>query len=609
MLANSKPAALPAAAAARLDWRRAAPILLMAFVLAFPCLAVPEFWVMQMNYIGMYSLVVLGVVLLSGVGGLISFGQAAFVGLGAYATGYLTTQLGLSPWLGLLAGLALTLVVASILALVTLRMSGHYLPLATICWCLALYFAMGNLEPLGKHDGLMGIPPLSIGGLSLQPAQRIYYLIWGCAMAAAAAVTFLLDSRAGRIMRALNAVNGGGTTMPEAMGASTYRHKVAMFLIAAVLASISGWLFAHTQRTVNPSPFGIKMGIEYLLMAVVGGMGSVYGAFLGAAVVKIAEDQLQVLLPRLFGSSGSYEVVLFGMALVAILHFAPKGLWPLIAGVFRRPARPMDWAGAPELARRPRPPAGSAILRLQGLEKRFGGLTAVGGVSFEVAAGEIVGLIGPNGAGKSTTFNLISGVLPLSAGEVWFEGRQVERANAAAMARRGLSRTFQHVKLVAEMSVLENVAIGAYLRGRSGVLKGMLRLDRDEERRVLREAERQIRRIGMAASMHMLAGDLSLGQQRMVEIARALAGSPSVLLLDEPAAGLRHFEKEALGKVLRGLTEEGMSLVLVEHDMDFVMGLCDRIVVMESGMKLMEGSPRQVQGDPAVRAAYLGMEH
>ena len=258
--------------------RRPLSIAAAALLLALPLLPVPDFWITQLNYIGLFSLVVLGLVLLTGVGGLTSFGQAAFAGVGAYATGYLTTVLGLSPWLGLVAGLGLTLVLALVIGMLTLRMSGHYLPLATICWCLALYYLVGNLDALGKYDGLLGLPAITLGDISFQSERRIYALIWLAALAAAVAVTRLLDSRPGRIMRALNTNRGGGATMPEAMGASTFRHKLVMFVVAALLASVSGWLYAHMQRSVNPSPFGIKFGIEYLFMAVLGGIGTVGGA-------------------------------------------------------------------------------------------------------------------------------------------------------------------------------------------------------------------------------------------------------------------------------------------------------------------------------------------
>jgi branched-chain amino acid transport system permease protein len=271
--------------------------------------------------------------------------------------------------------------------------------------------------------------------------------------------------------------------------------------------------------------------------------------------------------------------------------------------------RRVDWHEAAPLAERARPPHGEAVLQLEAVRKHFGGLVAVNDVSFEVRAGEILGLIGPNGAGKSTTINLVTGVLPATRGEIALLGRRIDSLPSRAIARLGVARTFQHVKMIAGMTVLENVALGAHLRGRHGVPAAMLRLDRAEERRLMREAERQLQRIGMAELVHEQAGNLALGQQRLMEIARALAADPILLLLDEPAAGLRLKEKEGLAGVLRQLRDEGLSILLVEHDMDLVMGLVDRLVVMEFGNKLIEGTPEDVQASPAVRAAYLGTEH
>jgi branched-chain amino acid transport system permease protein len=397
--------------------------------------------------------------------------------------------------------------------------------------------------------------------------------------------------------------------MAEAMGISTLRYKLIVFVLASVLAAISGWLFAHFQRTVNPSPFGLQKGIEYLFMAVLGGVGQVWGAFLGAAAVKLVEDQLQVLLPRLIGSGGNYEIIVFGIVMIGVLRYAPDGLWTLFTRWAPPRRRVRDWAGAERLPTRPKPAAGERLLEVERLRKAFGGLVAVNDVSFCVHAGDIVGLIGPNGAGKSTTFNLVTGVLGITAGSVRFRGQAVGGKSSRQIARLGISRTFQHVKMIPEMTVLENVALGGYGRTQSGTLRAMLRLDRAEERRLYAEAEAQLQRIGMGAQMHELAGNLALGPQRLMEIARALATDPALLLLDEPAAGLRHQEKQALAGVMRQLKAEGMSLLLVEHDMDFVMGLADRIVVMEFGTRLIEGTPEQVQASPVVRAAYLGTEH
>jgi branched-chain amino acid transport system permease protein len=574
-------------------------------MLVLPALPVPDFWITQSNYIGLYALVSLGLVLLTGVAGLTSFGQAAFVGVGAYTAAFLAVKMSASPWLALALGIALAAGAAVVLGAITLRMSGHYLPLATIAWGLALNYTMANMEWLGKYDGILGIPTLKVLGWDLGSGRGLHVLIWLFALLAALACVHLLDSRPGRAIRSLK----NGATMAEAMGISTFRAKLTVFVIAAILAAVSGWLFAFFQRTVNPTPFSIAKGIEYLFMVVLGGVGHVWGAFLGAGVVRLLEDQLQKLLPALIGTSGSFETIVFGIILVVVLKYAPDGLWSFVARWIPRADRVRDWEGAPPLPARDKPAAGELLLQVQKVRKEFGGLVAVNDISFELRAGEIVGLIGPNGAGKSTTFNLVTGVLSLTSGQVRYRGEDIGGMPSRAIARRGISRTFQHVKMISEMTVLENVALGGYLRGRSGTIKAMLRLDRSEEKRLFAEAERQLARIGMADRMHELAGNLALGPQRLMEIARALCTDPALLLLDEPAAGLRHKEKQALGDVLRQLKGEGMSLLLVEHDMDFVMGLTDRIVVMEFGTHLMEGTPAEVQASPKVRAAYLGTEH
>ena len=599
---SSSAAAAPAAAS---PLRRWGPWVLVALLAVLPFLPVSDFWIIQLIYIGLYALPVLGLVLLTGVAGLTSFGQAAFVGIGAYTTAYLTVNAGLSPWLTLFIGLALTGVSAFVIGTITLRMSGHYLPLATIAWALALYYLMGNLDALGKYDGILGVKGLALFDFEIGQRRLFYGLVWTIVLAACLALLRLLDSRSGRAIRALSR----GAQMAEAMGIDTLRHKVFIFVLAALLASVSGWLFAHFQRTVNPSPFGLKMGIEYLFMAVLGGAAHVWGAIAGSGVVKLLEDQLQVLLPKLIGTAGSYEVIVFGILIVLVLKYLPDGLWSFVDRRLPRAPRAVDWHGAAQLPARSKPAAGEVVLEVKAVRKTFGGLVAVNDISFSTRADQIVGLIGPNGAGKSTTFNLITGVLRLSGGEVRFRGQKVDGLPSRKIAQQGMSRTFQHVKLVPEMTVLENVALGAHLRGHRGPVAAMARLDREEERQLFAEAERQLQRVGMGDFLHEQAGNLAMGQQRLLEIARALCADPALLLLDEPAAGLRHKEKQALAEVLRSLRAEGMSILLVEHDMGLVMDVCDHIVVMEFGTHLMEGAPADVQRSDKVRAAYLGTEH
>ncbi|HEY3177826.1 MAG TPA: branched-chain amino acid ABC transporter ATP-binding protein/permease [Casimicrobiaceae bacterium] len=579
---------------------RAAHAVLVVALAAAPFI-VPQFWITLGNYIGLYSIVTLGLVLLTGVAGQTSFGQAAFVGLGAYTTAYLTTRFGTSPWLALAIGMAITLAVALMLGFITLRMKGHFLPLATIAWGISLYFLFGNLDFLGGHTGMTGIPSLNVFGFELRDERRYFYLIWGIALAALWATDNLLDSRPGRAIRALK----GGLAMAEAFGVNGARLKIIVFIYAALLACISGWLYAHLQRFVNPTPFGINQGIEYLFMAVVGGAGNVWGAVIGATVITLLKEMLQDVLPRVLGRSGNFEIVVFGILMIALLQFAREGIGPWLVRIL--PARrPQPMPETPPLATRGRVETDGALLNLQAARKQFDGLVAVNDLSFDIQPREILGLIGPNGAGKSTTFALISGALPLSSGKVIFLGESIGNFEPYEIARRGIGRTFQHVKLISQMSVLDNVALGAYLRGETGVIRAALRLDRAEEARTRAAAAQAIARTGLAPHIFDAAGSLPLGKQRIAEIARALAADPVLLLLDEPAAGLRYREKQELAQLLRSLKQQGMTILLVEHDMDFVMGITDRLVVMDFGEKLAEGVPAEIQRNPVVLEAYLG---
>jgi len=585
-----------------------------AFALAWGFL--PDFTVSVLANIGLFSLVAAGLVMLTGVGGMTSFGQAAFVGVGAYATAWVCTSpavaaaLGLNPvllpWIGLALGLVLTFAIAWALGAVTLKLSGHYLPLCTIAWGLSIFYLFGNLEFLGGHSGITGLPALSIAGVSFASPRALGIVVWGFLFVALWALHNLLDSREGRAIRALKT----SRVMAESMGVDTGHYRIKVFVLAASLAAVSGWFYAHLQRFVNPTPFNLNIGIEYLFMAVVGGAGHLWGAVLGATLITLLKEQLQDLLPKLLGSSGNFEVIVFGLLMLFVLQRFAEGLWPSVGSVSRRwlkPSRPSValHAGA-ALSQRKLPLKGKVLLEAREVTKRFGGLVANSQVTMDVKAGEVHALIGPNGAGKSTFFNMISGVDAPTIGEVRLMDKPMLRQPSRAFAALGLGRTFQHVRLLAERSVLENVALGAHRRGHRGWLASMLRLDRAEESALLAEARRQIERCGLADHVDAAAGSLSLGQQRVVEIARALAGQPAVLLLDEPAAGLRHLEKRALAVLLDQLRSEGLGILVVEHDMEFVMNIADRVTVLEFGAVIARGTPAEVQCNPLVLDAYLG---
>ena len=570
-----------------------------------------------LSYIGLYALVAAGLVMLTGVGGMTSFGQAAFVGLGAYATAWACTSpsavslLGrvighaALPWAGLVIGLVVTFAIAWTLGAMTVRLSGHYLPLCTIAWGLSLYYLFGNMAFLGGQTGISGLPPLVLAGWSLASPRSLGVLIWSVLLVALWLLHNLLDSREGRAIRALK----GGRVMAESMGIDTARYRLKLFVLGALLAAISGWLYAHLQRFVNPTPFNLNIGVEYLFMVVVGGSGHLWGAVLGAAVITLLKEKLQDILPNLLGTTGNFEVIVFGLLMLFILQRFADGLWPTVTRLTQRFFRldPPRRSGSVSLLQtRTLPLPGQILLQASQVSKHFGGLVANNAVTMNLKAGEIHALIGPNGAGKSTFFNIISGVDDPSEGEVWLMGKVMHRLPSRAFAARGLGRTFQHVRLLGQRSVLENVALGAHRRAHHGWVASMLRLDRFEEAALLDEAWRQINRCGLGAHADVPAVSLALGQQRIVEIARALASQPAVLLLDEPAAGLRHLEKLALADLLTQLRAEGLGILVVEHDMEFVMNLADRITVFEFGSVIAEGAPAEVQANQCVLEAYLG---
>jgi branched-chain amino acid transport system permease protein len=571
-------------------------------LLALAPFLLSSFSITLLNYIGIYALAALGLVLLTGIGGMLSFGQAAFVGIAAYATAWLTVKEDCSPWLGLVLALLLTGGVAAILGAVTLRLGGHFLALSTIAWGLAIYFLFGNLAIVGQFNGISDVPPISIGGFALVSSVRIYYLIWTVLVAALLLAANLLGSRQGRAIRALR----GGRIMVESLGIDPFRIKLATFVMAALLSALSGWLYAHMSRFVSPAPFDVNVGILYLLMAMVGGMGHLLGAVVGAAVVTLLKNSIQDYLPIIApGASSQLEIVVFAVLFILLLQRARAGIVPF-ALRYLPSVKPSVPIAAASLDRREQPERGRPLLAIAGATRRFGGLIAVNDVSFEIGAGEILGLIGPNGAGKTTMFNLITGALAPDRGHITFLGTEIARWKQRLIARAGIARTFQHVKLRPNMTLLDTVLLGTYARTASGFFAGALRLDRREEARARGEAMRQLERVGLADRAFELAGNSPLGNQRLLEIARALAADPVLLVLDEPAAGLRAGEKAALARLLGALRSEGLTILLVEHDMDFVMGLVDRTVVMDFGSKLCEGTPAVIRRDPRVQEAYLG---
>jgi branched-chain amino acid transport system permease protein len=462
---------------------------LLTAVALLVCAALPfvlaEYQATLACFIGIAAIAALGLVLLTGISGQTSFGHATFVGLAAYTTAWMTRYGGWPPLAGLATGLVVTGGTALLLGLITARISGRNLPVATIAWGASFFYLFGVLPGLGGFKGFGEIPPLFPGITRGTAATQIGLIL----VATTVLCANLLGSRTGRAMRTL----AQSRILAESLGINPARLALSTFVLAALLASVAGWLFAHVQRYVSPAPFGLSASIEYVFMIVIGGASHLGGAIVGAAIVVLLRDQLNELLPRLLGSSGNFETVVFSLLVIALLRYAPQGIATALFHGRISPGRhktmPSDGAAA-ELAVREKPPPGTLILDAAALEKRFGGLVAARAIDLSVHAGEIVALIGPNGAGKSTTFNLLSGALAPNGGRIWLTDQEIHGSGARSIARRGLARTFQHVKLLPEASVLDNVALGAHLRGRAGMLRSMLRLDRAEEAALLRAARR-----------------------------------------------------------------------------------------------------------------------
>ena len=571
----------------------------LALLAAAP-FALSPFTLTLLGYVGIYSLAALGLVLLTGIGGIVSFGQAAFVGIAAYTTAYATTAYPISPWIGLALALAVTCTTATLVGALTLRLRGHFLSLSTVAWGLAIYYLFGTLDGLGGHNGIADIPPITLGSIPLTTGPAPFYLIWATVAAALLLTTNVLRARPGRAMHVLR----GGNILAESLGIDPFRTRLTLFVLSAALAALSGWLYAHLGRFVSPSSFNVEPGIEYLMMAMVGGSGHILGAVLGAGLVTLLKNTVQDWLPRIApGAAGQLEIVVFSILFILVLQRARNGLAPILLNLLPTAPPPLP-SPVPPMPRRTQPEPGQPLLQVENLVRRFGGLTAVDDVSFTVRTGEILGLIGPNGAGKTTLFNLVTAALPPTAGRIAFAGRPLPRTQRHA-ARAGIARTFQHVKLRPRMTLLDTVLLGTHTRTTTGLLAAALTLNRTEDAAARHEALRHLHRTGLTNPQD-LAGNLPLGQQRLLEIARALAADPLLLVLDEPAAGLRRPEKQALAALLRALRAEHLTILLVEHDMDFLMSLADRVVVMQFGTKLTEGDPAQVRTDPRVREAYLG---
>jgi branched-chain amino acid transport system permease protein len=548
-------------------------------------------------HMAVVAVAALGLVPLTGYAMQVSIGQAAFYGTGAYASAVLTVRHGLPSPLAAATGMALAAAAAWLLGLLLFRVEGHYLALATIGLGLVLTIVARQVEVTGGAEGLPGVPALAPFGVELAGDLAYYYLAAAVLFVAVVAVGALLRSRVGRSLVAV----GDSPAAAAASGIDIAARKRLAFVVSAVLAAAAGSLYAHWVGYVDPSTLDLPLSLQLLIVATAGGLRTVWGAPVGAFLVMSLLQVSQETLPRLSERvGGQTETVAYGLALVLVLLLLPEGVAGTAGNALARlrrspgPRHRRSWgavggAGSPHMDRAP------VRLEIDALTVTYGGIRALDHLSLCHHRGGVVGLIGPNGAGKTTLLNVLSGTVRPTAGKVRLDGAGVGGRRPDRLARAGVARTFQHLEPFASLSVLDNVLVALEARPDAG-------------RRPRETAAALLAEVGLGDRLDAAVAALPQGLQRRVEVARALAARPRLLLLDEPLAGLTRVEADELAAVVRRVAAGGVTVLLVEHDVAAIMATSDRVVVLDHGRLLADGPPAAVEIDQQVRAAYLGME-
>jgi len=584
------PRPAPVIAGLGTPWQLAAVLALLGLG-AVMALTVNGYWVFVLANVALLALVGIGLNVLIGLTGQVSFGHVGFYALGAYAVAILTTHAGWSFWAAWPLAAVLGAAAGALLALPALRVKGPYLAMITIAFGFIVEHAIVEAEDLtGGQNGIMGVSAPALGGWA--GGERAMALIaLAAAGVALAGYAWLARGTWGAAMRAVR----DSDTAAESIGLNPLAIKTVAFAVSAACAAAAGGVFAPLSGFVTPHTFGFLQSILFVLVVMLGGAGSVIGPVLGALIVG--------LMPEWLASLEAYRLLLFGALMLGVLWVAPDGL----AGGWRRWVS-RRWPNAPA----PEPEAVAAIdtlrqrvrqpLRADGLTMQFGGVRAVHALDLAVPPAAVTSLIGPNGAGKTTALNMLSGYYPPTAGGFRLGERPLAGLPPRTVARAGVARTYQTSQLFGSLSVLDNVAL-ALRRGRLGSLMGSAHLRGEAP---VRRARQLLAYCGYTGRGDATAADLPHVDRRLVEIARALATDPDALLLDEPAAGLSREDKVRLAILLRRIADAGMAVLLVEHDMALVMGISDQVVVLDAGERIAGGSPASVQADPAVQQAYLG---
>ena len=627
-------------------WLPGAGIALAVVMLFLPRI-VPGGDMRAVNITGLFCLTIVGLDLMTGIAGQVSLGQAGFMAIGGYTSAILAVHYGVPTLVGLVAGACASALVAAVLGLVCGRLRGMYLAIVTLAFGILVEAMANGLNITGGPSGIAGIPPFSVAGYAFDTDTRMFYLVWVLVAVALVLSANLVRSNRGRILRAMH----GDQVGARSLGLHVTRAKVAVFVISACMASVAGSLYASYFRYLSPDQVGSAQSLTLITMLAIGGMGTLFGPLVGVALLTY--------LPLVSQSFANYSMLATGVLLVLFLRYLPAGIWgAVLEGVDRARAGWPGWAGLRDPLRRPAggmapavvepgadpvgplaaSTAGSAngrslpvplaaagnpapmaearantggggpALEVRGLSKSFGGVAAVEDASFTVPEGSLTALIGPNGAGKSTMFNLVTNLYRPDSGEVILRGRSIIGLRPDRITSLGLFRTFQTARVFPQLSVLDNVLVGGYRLGRAGYLAQALRLRRcrQEERQMAARAGRLLEVMGLADRADQRAAVLPLAAQKYLELARALMARPSVVLFDEPAAGMNDAETAELGMILRAVRDTGHTVVVVEHNMSLVMGVCDQVVVMDAGSVIAAGPPQAVQNDPLVISAYFG---
>jgi ABC-type branched-subunit amino acid transport system ATPase component/ABC-type branched-subunit amino acid transport system permease subunit len=589
---------------------------LLLIVIGFPMVVQSSYWLNLVNLAISFSVACLGLNIVLGYAGQLSLAQASFWGVGAYTSTLLTVNWGLPVWLGLPAAFLVAALFGVMLGVPTLKLSGHYLAMATIGFGIILQLILINAIWLtGGSDGIPKIPSPWLGSLELKDPKQFFFVAALMLILMTWASIRLKDSRVGRAFLAIQ----GNEMAAETTGVDATFYKVMAFALSAGYGGVGGWLFAHSgSHYISPDTFSFDQSVMFLAMAVLGGNGSAVGAIVGATLLTLVPEVLRFLK--------DYYMMVYAAGIVIIMIFMPGG----IAGLVRAlniTQRLRTWWQADALARvaavasgatatdllppvAATPHGDGTLLTVRGLAKHFGGLKAVDGVDMAVRRGEIQALIGPNGSGKTTIINMLSGLYVPTAGEILVDQADMTGCKPHVITAHGVARTFQNIRLFGDLTVLDNIMIGQHGKTKTGLIGSVLQppAQRAEEAAMREKAVKVLEFVGLRGQEFAEAKSLPYGRQRVLELARALVSEPKLLLLDEPAAGLNAAETDILLDLLFQIRDHGITILLVEHDMSLVMNVSDHITVLNFGKKIAEGHAEAIQKNQEVIDAYLGTE-